>query len=58
MAQAVRGMEGSTSMFPTTPTTSQILTLDDLIARLAAAAAVDGVVVMGSASTGALNHML
>jgi hypothetical protein len=42
-------------MFPTTPTTSQTLTLDEVIGRLAAHEAVDGVVVMGSASTGALN---
>jgi hypothetical protein len=42
-------------MFPTTPTTSQTLTLDEVIGRLASHEAVDGVVVMGSASTGALN---
>jgi hypothetical protein len=42
-------------MFPTTPTTSQTLALDDLIARLAAHAVVDGVVVMGSAGDRAFN---
>ena len=42
-------------IFPTTPTTSQTLALDDLIARLAAHAAVDGVVVMGSAGDRAFN---
>jgi hypothetical protein len=42
-------------MFPTIPTTTQTLTLDDLIARLAAHPTVDGVVVMGSAGDGALS---
>ncbi len=41
-------------MFPTIPTPTENLTLDEVIGRLARHAAVDGVVVMGSASTGAL----
>jgi hypothetical protein len=42
-------------MFPTIATPPENLTLDEVIGRLASHEAVDGVVVMGSASTGALN---
>jgi len=42
-------------MFATTPPLTENLTLDQVIGRLAGHAAVDGVVIMGSASTGALN---
>ena len=42
-------------MFPTIPTPTENLTLDEVLGRMAGHAAVDGVVVMGSASTGALN---
>ena len=50
-----RTVDDNALMFPTTPTTSQTLALDDLIARLAAHAAVDGVVVMDSAGDRAFN---
>jgi hypothetical protein len=43
------------AMFPTIPTTTETLTLDDLVGRLASHAAVDGIVIMGSASNGLLN---
>jgi hypothetical protein len=42
-------------MFATIPTTTETLTLDDLIRRLAGHSAVDGIVVMGSASDETLN---
>jgi hypothetical protein len=42
-------------VFPTIPTQTTTLALDDLVARLAARDVVDGLVVMGSASTSKLN---
>jgi predicted nucleotidyltransferase len=42
-------------VFPTIPTQTTTLPFDDLVARLAARDAVDGVVVTGSASTSKLN---
>jgi len=42
-------------MFPTIQTTTETMTLDDLVGRLTSHANLDGIVVMGSASSGLLN---